>query len=92
LKLKKEGNQLFPVFLKLNQLKVLLVGGGNIGLEKLQAVLLNSPEAKITIVSDTFLPALLDFVAAYPEVKLFHRKFISNDLFGHDLVILGNRG
>jgi hypothetical protein len=28
-----QGNQLFPVFLKLNQLKVLLVGGGNIGLE-----------------------------------------------------------
>jgi siroheme synthase-like protein len=83
-----EGNQLFPVFLKLNQLKVLLVGGGNIGLEKIQAVLLNSPETKITVVSDTFLPAFLDFVAAYPEVKLFHRKFESNDLLGQDLVIL----
>lgn len=87
-KVKNEGNQLFPVFLKLNQLKVLLVGGGNIGLEKLQAVLFNSPEAKITIVSDTFLPAVLDFVATYPEVKLFHRKFEPNDLLGHDLVIL----
>lgn len=83
-----QGNQLFPVFLKLNQLKVLLVGGGNIGLEKLQAVLINSPEAKITIVSDTFLPSVLDFVASYPEVKLFHRKFEPNDLLGHDLVIL----
>ena len=88
IEVKEEGNQLFPVFLKLNQLKVLLVGGGNIGLEKLQAVLSNSPEAKINIVSDTFLPALLDFVAAYPEVKLFHRKFESNDLLGQDLVIL----
>lgn len=88
LEVKSEGNQLFPVFLKLNQLKVLLVGGGNIGLEKLQAVLFNSPEAKITIVSDTFLPAVLDFVASYPEVKLFHRKFEPNDLLGHDLVIL----
>ncbi|MDP3467759.1 MAG: TSUP family transporter [Daejeonella sp.] len=88
IEVKEEGNQLFPVFLKLNQLKVLLVGGGNIGLEKLQAVLLNSPEAKINIVSDTFLPALLDFVAAYPEVKLFHRRFEPNDLLGHDLVIL----
>lgn len=88
IEVKKEGNQLFPVFLKLNQLQVLLVGGGNVGLEKLQAVLLNSPEAKINIVSDTFQPALLDFVAAYPEVKLFHRKFESRDLPGHDLVIL----
>ncbi len=88
LEVKEEGNQLFPVFLKLNQLKVLLVGAGNIGLEKLQAVLLNSPETKITIVSETFLPVLLDFVAAYPEVKLIHRKFESNDLFRQDLVIL----
>jgi len=88
IEVKNGGNQLFPVFLKLNQLKVLLVGGGNIGLEKLQAVLTNSPEAKITIVSDTFLPAVLDFVSTYPEVKLFHRKFESNDLLGQDLVIL----
>ena len=46
IEVQNQGNQLFPVFLKLNQLKVLLVGGGNIGLEKLQAVLINSPEAK----------------------------------------------
>lgn len=88
IEVKKDGNQLFPVFLKLNQLKVLLVGGGNIGLEKLQAVLSNSPETKIDIVSETFLPEVLDFVAAYPEVKLIHRKFESNDLAGQDLVIL----
>jgi hypothetical protein len=49
IEVKQEGNQLFPVFLKLNQLKVLLVGGGNIGLEKLQAVLLNSPELRLIL-------------------------------------------
>lgn len=88
IEVKNKGNQLFPVFLKLNELKVLLVGGGNIGLEKLQAVLSNSPETKINIVSETFLPALLDFVTAYPGVKLFHRRFEANDLAGQDLVIL----
>ena len=41
---KPEGtNNLFPVFLKLENLKLLVVGGGNVGLEKLRAVLVNSP-------------------------------------------------
>ncbi len=30
-----ERNELYPVFLKLHQLNVLIVGGGNVGLEKL---------------------------------------------------------
>jgi siroheme synthase (precorrin-2 oxidase/ferrochelatase) len=30
---------LFPVFLKLNDLHTVLVGGGNVGLEKLTALL-----------------------------------------------------
>ena len=44
-------NQLYPVFLKLDQLNTLLVGAGNVGLEKLQSLLNNSPHAKITIVA-----------------------------------------
>ena len=44
-------NQLYPVFLKLDQLQTLLVGGGNVGLEKLQSLLSNSPSANITVVA-----------------------------------------
>ena len=82
------GNQLFPVFLKLNQLKVLLVGAGNIGLEKLEAVLTNSPETEIDIVAETFLPKLLELVTDYPKVKLHPKRFEAEDLEGHDLVII----
>lgn len=82
------GNQLFPVFLKLNQLKVLLVGAGNIGLEKLQALLANSPEAEIYIVSETVLPELAEFVAQFPKVQIQQRSFDSEDLVAKDLVIL----
>lgn len=31
-------NQLYPVFLKLEQLNILLVGAGNVGLEKLHSL------------------------------------------------------
>lgn len=82
------GNQLFPVFLKLNQLKVLLVGAGNIGLEKLQALLANSPEAEIYIVSKTVLPELAEFVKQFPKVQIQERSFHPDDLLKRDLVIL----
>jgi siroheme synthase (precorrin-2 oxidase/ferrochelatase) len=36
---REDTNQLFPVFLKLEELRVLIIGGGNVALEKLQAVL-----------------------------------------------------
>jgi hypothetical protein len=40
-----ERNNLFPVFLKLEALQTLIVGGGHVGLEKLNAILKNSPSA-----------------------------------------------
>ena len=49
----KQGdkNRLFPVFLKLEELEVLLVGGGKVGLEKLTAILQNAPASSVTIVA-----------------------------------------
>jgi hypothetical protein len=38
------GNNLFPVFLKLENLRLLIVGGGYVGMEKLRTVLQNSPD------------------------------------------------
>ena len=47
----QETNKLFPIFLKLEQLSILIVGGGYVGLEKLTAVLNNSPLTKIKLVA-----------------------------------------
>ncbi len=85
---KDAGNQLFPVFLKLNELKVLLVGAGNVGHEKLSAVLHNSPETELTVVSEFFLPSVIDLTAQYPKVSLRFKRFEPADLDGHDLVII----
>jgi precorrin-2 dehydrogenase / sirohydrochlorin ferrochelatase len=81
-------NRLFPVFLKLEELHTLLVGGGNVGLEKLSAMLNNSPEAKVTIVADFFRDELMEYAKKYPKVELIKRKFNTNDLNNKDLVIL----
>lgn len=82
------GNQLFPVFLKLNELKVLLVGAGNVGLEKLNAILANSPETKITIVAEAFSAEVVDLAGKYAQIKTNYRKFEETDLEGHDLVVI----
>jgi precorrin-2 dehydrogenase / sirohydrochlorin ferrochelatase len=81
-------NRLFPVFLKLEELHVLLVGGGNVGLEKLSAMLNNSPETKVTIVADIFRDELKEYAQNYSKVELIERKFEFNDLIDKDLVIL----
>ena len=82
------SNRLFPVFLKLEELNVLLVGGGNVGLEKLSAMLNNSPETKVTMVADVFREELIEYAKDYPKVVLIKRKFEFNDLNNRDLVIL----
>ena len=82
------GNQLFPVFLKLNELNVLLVGAGNIGLEKLTALISNSPETRITIIADKFLPEVVDLAGRYPQITTCYRRFESADLDSKDIVVL----
>lgn len=52
-----EKNNLYPVFLKVKNLNVLIVGGGNVAEEKLTFLLKSSPDAKVTMVSPMFREA-----------------------------------
>ena len=51
----EERNELYPVFLKVNQLNILVVGGGNVGHEKLHFLFKSSPNAKVEVVAKWFL-------------------------------------
>ncbi|QTE38322.1 TSUP family transporter [Mucilaginibacter gossypii] len=84
---KQEGNQLFPVFLKLNDLHTVLIGGGNVGLEKLTAVLNNSNSARVTIISREFLPDVHKLASQYPGVRIIQKSFADDDLNDADIVI-----
>ncbi|RFM29420.1 TSUP family transporter [Deminuibacter soli] len=83
-----QNNPLFPVFLKLEQLHVLLVGAGNVGLEKLHALLHNAPQTRITIVAGRVLNELRVFAADYPAVHIIERDFEPADLEGKDVVVI----
>ena len=81
-------NALFPVFLKLEQFRVLLVGGGNAGLEKLTAILHNSPATVVTVVAPHILPKLEELAARHPKVKLHARPYSDDDLDDQDFVFV----
>jgi len=81
------GNKLFPIFLKLEELRVLIIGGGKIGLEKITAVLNNSPATKVTLVAKSFLPEILALQKQYSGITLKEKSFDTNDLNEVDLVI-----
>ena len=49
-----EQNELYPIFLKVHQLNVLIVGGGNVALEKLTFLLKSSPKAKVQMIAPFF--------------------------------------
>ena len=82
-----EQNHLFPIFLKLDQLQVLVVGGGNVGCEKVGAILNNCPNARVTVVATWFAPEMAGIVEGYSNITLVEKAFSCGDIFGKDLVI-----
>jgi siroheme synthase-like protein len=84
---KTEGNPLFPVFLKLNELHTVLVGAGNVGLEKLTAILHNSPQAAVTVIALNILPEVHALAANYKAVNVVQKSFADSDLDKADLVV-----
>lgn len=83
-----DRNNLFPIFLKLESLDTLIVGGGHVGLEKLSAILKNSPTARVTLVARNIQVAIRELAAQYPLVRLEERNFKLWDLWDKDLVML----
>jgi uncharacterized protein len=81
-------NKLYPVFLKLEELELLLVGAGNVGLEKLNSLLSNSPEAKITIVAPIVKEEVRQLLQNHPTCTIVQRSFEEPDLMNKDLVVL----
>src|SRR5215467_9779976 len=84
-------NRLNPIFLKLDQLETLLVGAGNVGLEKLQSLLSNSPEARITVVALEVKDEVRRIISEHPSCRIIQGPFREYDLDNKDLVILATK-
>lgn len=86
--IKNKGNGLFPIFVKIGELKTLLVGGGNVGLEKLEALLKNNPEAIVKLVGIAIKQEIKDLANRYTNIALFERAYRTDDLNDAEIVIL----
>ena len=80
----EERNELYPVFLKVNNLNILVVGGGNVGHEKLHFLLKSSPNANVEVVAKWFLPETAELAKKH-GVKLtkgrYRRKYLKKRHF-----------
>lgn len=83
-----ESNTLFPIFLKARRLQTLIVGGGNVGLEKLTALYNNSPEANITLVGQIIDPDIKKIARINNNIQLLERAFSPCDLYGKDIALI----
>ena len=80
-------NHLYPVFLKVHELSILLVGGGFVGTEKLAFLLKSSPMAQVTVVSTAFNEEFMEVAKSAPHVTLIEDAYHEKYLGGKHLVI-----
>ncbi|MES2374374.1 MAG: TSUP family transporter [Bacteroidota bacterium] len=83
-----DTNPLFPVFLKLENLRVLIIGGGNVALEKLQAVLSNSPATRIRLVAMSISDQVREIAAQHDNLLIEQRPYDISDLQHTDILIV----
>ncbi|HEY0262504.1 MAG TPA: bifunctional precorrin-2 dehydrogenase/sirohydrochlorin ferrochelatase [Chitinophagales bacterium] len=83
-----EINTLFPVFLKLEKLNVLLVGAGNVGVEKAKAILKNSPQTKLSVVAAFVSDEMKMLPKEFPQISIVAKAFDAQDLDSVQILFL----
>lgn len=83
-----KGNQLFPVFIKLSQLRTLLIGAGPVAFEKLNAILSNCPTANITVVASQISDEVKQLLHNDVNLKIQQKDYETADLDHIDIVFV----
>lgn len=84
-----EKNTLYPVFLKLHALRMLIVGAGAVGGEKLGFILKSSPEARITLLALELSREVEELLERFPghSVTIKQKAFEAEDVRGYDILV-----
>lgn len=82
-----ERNNLYPIFLKMHELQVLIVGGGNVALEKLTFLLKSSPTANVTMVAPFFREDVKALAKLF-DIKMYNLAYEESFLCDKDLAIV----
>ena len=81
-------NKLYPVFLKMDKLRLLIVGGGEVAIEKLHFLLKSSPNANVTVLAPDIHNDIIGlFTKTDYQISLIKKAFEPSILDHFDLVI-----
>lgn len=83
-----QQNKLFPVFLKLENFRVLIVGGGKVAAEKVTAIFNNSPATRVTLVAPAVREEIEAWQNKFGNLHIVRREFGEADLDNVDFVIV----
>lgn len=86
----KGKNKLFPIFLKLEELNVLLIGGNKKGVEKLRMLVHDCENCRVMVVAENFEAEMEQFIQYYDFIYKVEKKFNIDDLNDIDLVFITN--
>lgn len=82
------SNELFPVFLKLQQLNLLIVGGGEVGWEKMEKMFHHTQSVKVKIVAPDIKQEIIHLAKQFPDkITIERKKYEPTDLEDMDIVI-----
>ena len=79
-------NELYPVFLKVSKLNIMIIGGGTVGFEKLSFMLKSSPNANVVVAAKDFSEELIALAKKY-KIPLMWRPYSKNLLHKQHMVI-----
>jgi precorrin-2 dehydrogenase/sirohydrochlorin ferrochelatase len=79
-------NELYPIFLKVSKLNVMIIGGGTVGLEKLSFLLKSSPNANVVVAAIEFTKEMVDLANEF-NIPLMWRPYSKNLLHKQHMVI-----
>lgn len=82
-----DKNQLYPIFLKPDQLQFVVIGGGAVGFEKISSLLANCAASKIKLIAKEISPSLKVLAQAHSSLTLIEKPYESRDLDNADIVI-----
>jgi len=79
-------NELYPIFLKAHRLRILIIGGGYVGLEKLTFLLKSSPQAQVTVISKEFINETMALINKH-GLALIQKSYDSTDIAGYNIIV-----
>ncbi|WP_072994577.1 precorrin-2 dehydrogenase/sirohydrochlorin ferrochelatase family protein [Pseudozobellia thermophila] len=81
-----ERNELYPVFLKVSELNILIVGGGNVAHEKLSFLLKSSPSARVEMVAPLYREETIALAKQY-NIQMHKAPYDASYLEGRHVVV-----